>query len=442
MTHSARFVCAILTCLALQGSPARTAEPVSRPTFVFPIRVEGVRLVAADGRVWPAFGRSEFALAWHGYHDRWTLVDQLLDRDRAEGFTYVRVFGMLSWLEPTWEPWSDPERYWRAWDELANRARERNLVVWFTVFADWNRLAGVSPARFADTAHRAASYARRHANVVVEIANEWYVNGLSPEQVREAGAIIRSAGYEGILFGSTPDHAETPRSGELASGEATRLVTGPPFNAVTLHSRRDDGHGGWEHVKEIRDAIAFAESMRKPIVLGEPMGFDFRPRQGIYDDSPVRALGAMLAAWIGGASGYCYHADGGLWSKLEGYPGEDLMRVFWTLPLATNPGAWTFVNGHWPDAPITSATGFLGEPTVARGPYRIYGATSSSGDYVAIAFGGRPPWTLKAQRTVDLQRYGENGRLIDPKPVSLKPGDVLQERGRDLLILVGKLRGS
>lgn len=275
--------------------------------------------------------------------------------------------------------------------------------------------------------------------MILEVVNEWYINGLSPDEVRAAGRLIREGGYSGVLAGSTPADPSVEPDGGRA--DDARAFAGEPFNLVTLHTRRDHGYGGWEHVKEERDAIAATSKLGRPIVLGEPMGFATKIRPGVYDQSADRALAAMLVAWVAGAAGYCYHADGGLWSRLETEPGEDRMRLFWSLPVPRSSRGWRFINGHWPDAPINSATGFEGETTFQRGPYRIYGAKETSGvRFFGIVFGGRKPWTLTAQRPIRLVRYDEAGRPIDAEPLALEPGDTITEGRRELLILTGDVQ--
>jgi hypothetical protein len=436
----AALVAAALTTMSLAAKepagPAGTAR-VDRPQFDFPVHVEGKHLVDRSGRHWPAFGRSQFALAWHGYHGRWDRVDMLLDRDRDEGFTYVRVFGMLSWLDPVWEPWTDPDRYWRACEETARRAASRNIVVWFTVFADWNRLPGVSEERFRDMAKRSAAFAISNPNVLLEVVNEYYVNGFSVDRVREGGRLMRDAGYQGVLAGSAGYHPTVDRA-RNSPDEDLRAFAGGPFDLVTIHTHRTHGHHGWQHVKEVRDSIESAASLGLPLVIGEPIGFDFKPDPGRYDNSPTRALASMLAAWVSGAAGYCYHADGGLWSHPERYPGEELMHLFWELDAPRGEG-WEFVNGHWPDAPVTSRSGFSGDPGFRHGPYRIYGATSRDGRYFAVAFGAVLPWMLEARRPIALVRHDAAGIRVDDHPLPLEAGNILFEDRHQLLILSGSL---
>jgi hypothetical protein len=186
-----------------------------------------------------------------------------------------------------------PDQGRAALPRLLELAAARRLLVEIVALAD---TAGV-PMDFERHVKEVGAIAARHANALVEIANE----PAHPTQDTR----LHQADTLRVLAALVPDVVPVA----LGSAEYGDGFAGGDY--VTYHFPRDTGDDGWGHVRKLADGATLVDRWAKPVVSDEPIGAGERFVAGRRDDDPRRFAGAALLTRFAGLHP-TFHYEGGL----------------------------------------------------------------------------------------------------------------------------------
>lgn len=139
--------------------------------------------------------------------------------------------------------------------------------------------------------------AARHANAILEIANE-PVHPSQSADVQRADVLARL-------------RTRVPREVPVALGSVERGDGFAAGDYVTWHVPREDRLEGWGHVLAIAQGADIVRRWNKPVVSDEPIGAGARYEPGRRDDTPTRFRAAALLTRLAGL-GATFHYERGL----------------------------------------------------------------------------------------------------------------------------------
>lgn len=433
---------------APQPTPTPTVTPQPTPTPApthrrsGAVRPAGVSSVQDDAGAWNALGTSLFWAIW-GEANEPARLEQNLAFAASSGFDYIRILGMVgtdSWRDRAIDPKSPS--YWATVDALLNRLERHGLRAQVTVFADAQAMMPDMGERevFADT-WAAKVESRRDRFVYVEVANEYWQNGLSLEELR--GLARRMNARTDVLIaasspacGSYPEGSPAEWQKELedgkidtaeqgrrvaCAGEWTSLYGSGAADLMTFHFDRDvsKADGSWRPVRQPWEMQfgAFATGVKR-YANQEPIG----PESSVAaDDNPERLTMAAVITWLSRGAFYTLHTGAGI--RGGGQADRDRGRSvdLWDVAnIRTTAAALEGVrkilpamqdcspkNGHWSDAPMRVSN--LDAVT------RAYQTICSDGTFVATLIGVRAPVTLELQRAgvADFSWYSWTGEYLN-----------------------------
>src|SRR5687767_13153431 len=227
-----------------------TAAPGGAPTApVQHLKISGTHFVRPDGRPFAWRGITAFQLLEMEAGGRGAEADAYLKWAAAERLTVVRVLAMAKHLFTL-----EPERGVKALDALLARAARHGLFVEVVALADTQEYPVDIPAHVK----RVGEICARHANALIEIANEPY-HGTQRAEVHDPGYLARLR---------TEIPATVPTA--LGAGDYPAVIGAGDF--VTVHYPRSVSHAGWGWVAGLKDASAHVRQTRKPVIDNEPIG--------------------------------------------------------------------------------------------------------------------------------------------------------------------------
>lgn len=356
--------------------PGPTPGPVPPPpppgTWLPPqevtgnIRISGRTFRNPDGSIYPWKSASDFRLLQ--YHYDGTDISPILADRLGEGANMVRVFGMYSGSIGVFDPSAYPNYYVNL-PGFADLLASTGLNLELTVFADAQNLPNFNELS-EQRAHllRVRDALISRSNVVLELCNEPFQNGVTPSSHTRPVGLLSSAG-------SGQD--ETP---DL-----------PPWDYAGFHAPRDA-----EWPRKAHNAKDIADYLGRPVINDEPMGAAEAAIPGSRSDVPndfyyFAATGMLLAG------GGTFHSSNGVQSQIWQPTTRLCAQSFYgglnAIPLDITTG--TYTRGPLSDCPIQH-TDALALRTYAR-----YNATTAvcvvvrpAAGWVAIAQGG---WTIDSQ---------------------------------------------
>ena len=425
--------CSAFTPVPTPPTPPTPTPPIVEPPIVIPplpplpvgrqgaVRLEGRAFADADGP-WLAAGTTLFWALWGEKHDPERLEQNLAWLAEA-GADYVRILGMVgseSWADRVIDP--DAADYWTTVEKLDARLARHGLRFQITVFADAQAMMPNTIARpgFLD---RWVQYANAHPHrvTVIEIANEYWQNGLDLDELvrlttraNAATSVLVAPSAPGC--GTYPE-GETPDAvrcrAEWAALAAVSDLMGPHFDRNIGTS-----DGVWRPVRQPWEMLFTPPA--KAYVNNEPIG----PQSSVAaDDGPDRLYMAAAVTWLTGGAAYTLHTGAGI----RGGGKFDLERGrsanLWEVPRIADTWAGlrairallpprlsncTAKNAHWPDAPLSV------DPTTL---VRAYQAVCSDGTFVALPIGVQTGGTIFTTR-VPLELDGRTLAAGDSLPLS------------------------
>lgn len=277
--------------------PAPTPTPApSSPPGPYPapqpgtgnLRISGTHFYKPDGSLYRWKSATDFLL-YKRYLDGEAIGGILTDRT-AQGATMVRVLGMASNIadfDPT-----DYPTYLTSLPTFAGVLAAAGLDLEFTVFADAQLIPGfdtLAEQRRWLQSVRDALIAQ--PNVVIELANEAWQNGVIPEQHTPVVGLLGTSGSANI------------------DGGGPNL---PPWDWGTIHPPRDA-----EWFRKAKDAIEYSDLLLRPCISDEPMGANEVAISGRRDTDPDHFYWFAAISMLLGA-GATFHSEDGIFSRVWG----------------------------------------------------------------------------------------------------------------------------
>ncbi len=322
---------AVIACTTTEQS----SDPRARH-----LQITGTGFRTATGEPFAWRGISAFRLAEMIAHGKRDEADAFLRWAASRRLTVVRVFTMARHLFQL-----APEDGIRALPELFEMAARRGIHVEAVALAD---TAALKPDA---TAHVTAvgQIASRHANALVEIANE-------PAHPTQVGAVHEARELR-RLASLVPDAVPV----SWGSAEDDEAFAGGDY--ATFHFPRSQGSNPWGHVLALSRGAALVGSWKKPVISDEPIGAAPAAIAGRRDDDPGRFRAAALLSRLAGL-GATFHYEQGLQARI---PTGQEARCFeawseaWSLLPAGIEQEGTFYEAGHPSAAVaafdrTSAT--------------------------------------------------------------------------------------
>jgi hypothetical protein len=280
-----------LSCaLAIVGLIACTSASHSSPAAG--LRVSGTSFQQSSGEVFHWRGISAFRLVEMVAHGNRAEAAAFLDWAASRKLTVVRVFTMARHLFQL-----APGDGVRALPELLQMAAARGLHVEVVALVDTADVATDIDAHVKAV----GAIAARHANAVVEIANEpahptQAMTIHDPRELRRLAALV-PAGVP-VSFGSAEDN-EAFAGGHYA----------------TFHFPRSGERTAWGHVLALAKGAALVKSWNKPVINDESIGAAATAIPGRRDNDPDRFRAAALLSRMAGL-GATFHYEQGLQAKI------------------------------------------------------------------------------------------------------------------------------
>jgi hypothetical protein len=331
--------------------PEPEPEPQPEPVSLSPIRVDGRRLVRADGRPWVWRGATAFRLVELVAHGRESDAVAWLQWARGCGFNVARVLTMCRGMFSL-----SPEDGRAALARTLDLARQHGIWLHVTCLADTRAIWQDQ----TDTTGRVWRLARDHVagvgvicaaadNVaLVEVANEPY-HPTQADAVHDVTALRAWAA-------TVP--SPVVALGAAADDEDDTHADGA--NAVTVHL--DRGRDEWNMVRRVREIEALSSAAVAPALNTEPIGFAEQGRAGSRSANPsiAAAFGALSRVFDVPST---WHSDSGLHCTIPGPQQEMCARAFVAgTQLVPDGAALSFRNTGWPNSPVTRARFAEGEP--------------------------------------------------------------------------------
>ncbi len=301
-------VALLLVCGGLAGSirTSLTPQPPA-PRHLVP---SPTIFLKADGRPFQWRGITAFGLLADIARGRDVSARQYLAWAASRGLTVVRVLATAKHLFDL-----TPEDGIRALPKLLEMAAALGLHVEVVALAD----TADRPMDEAAHVRAIGAIAMKHANAIVEIANE-PAHPTQNRRLHDARELKRLAS---LVPGVVP----------VAWGSAEEDPAFAGGGYATMHFPRSSGSEGWGHVLALARGAALIEDWRKPVVSDEPIGAGEAFIAGRRDNDPARFRAAALLTRLAGL-GSTFHYEGGLQGRVpSGRELEcfDAWNESWTL---------------------------------------------------------------------------------------------------------------
>jgi hypothetical protein len=256
------------------------------------LRVDGARLVDADGRRFDWRGITAFRLLEFIAHGRERDAIAFLDWASSQKLTVVRVFVMAHHLFQL-----KPQEGIASLPRLLELAAARRLYVEVVALADTAEIA----LDLDQQVKAVGAIAAAHANALVEIANEpWH-----PTQDKRLHDPVLVKRLAGLIPPSVP----------VALGSAEGDPRYAEAGYATWHSPRASGDDGWRHVTALSQGAKLMADWKKPVISDEPIGAADVVIPGRRDNAPGRFAAAGALTGLAGL-GATFHYEGGLQAKI------------------------------------------------------------------------------------------------------------------------------
>lgn len=295
--HRVILIALVLSIAACRGSsvpeaPLSQAPQATPAARVSPhLRTQRTAFARADGSVFEWRGISAFALIEQIASGRSAEAESYLAWAANQKITVVRVLVMAQHLFKL-----SPEQGRASLPRLLEMAAAHGLHVEIVALAD---TAGAS-INFEQHIKDVGAIAARHANALVEIANE-------PGHPTQDAKLHQAATLESLA-------ALVPEQVPVALGSAEYGDAFAGGDYATFHFPRDTGDDGWGHVQKLAEGASLVERWRKPVVSDEPIGAGEHFVAGRRDDDPRRFAAAGLLTRVAGLQP-TFHYEGGLLAR-------------------------------------------------------------------------------------------------------------------------------
>ena len=349
----------------------------------------------------------------------------------AQGFDYIRILSMVDWdgkqIAPVgfnsyfgyWvDGWSD---YWQQFRDCIDIAYDEfGLRTEVVCFASADTVMTSDAARYAHLDGIIANIGGRdHKVIFIEVANEYWQNGLTFDQVRAYGAYLNSR--TGRLIALSASGGDDNSLSALYNGSAADIAT--------EHFERDvwSEEGGWLPVRDCWSVVGLAGV--PPCTSNEPVG----PGSSVNtENDPIKLVSAACFAWTAGLPGYVFHSTAGVAGdkRFENMSGpSDYKYVKSIMPAAL--ASWNRNDGLEAAAPFTvycngvANTYWTSNPGASTGCHRNIGARKDDEFlcYPQGILGGGV--TLQAREQLNFTVYNPMTGAVVMGPITKNPGESL-----------------
>ena len=364
--------------------------------------------LADDSGPYLGLGASLFWAAWAYKFDPGKL-EQNLQFLADSGFNYIRALGVVGDVdeEDYWDG-REIDFNWPDYDDVIAGVTDLawdqyGLRVQWTLIGDGQVTVPSTEEKYAlADAFLDMSKGREHKIVLLETANEYWLNGFPGDEglgeLRDLTAYLR-AGTDILVAASAPDGHECE--------DAQKIYDGCVADMATIHFDRDiwKTEGSWRPVRQPWEH----QFCDLPVgINNEPIG----PGASVNTEfDPVKLVAGAVVTYLSSLPMHVFHSNAGV----LGF--EDLMGMagassFSQLPvlLAPDLSSWESVNAHWGNAPFQVFAGDadglypdlmwvdLQDPT--SGVVRAYGAISGK-DFVVFPIGILGSVTMAPRQGMD-----------------------------------------
>lgn len=211
-----------------------------------------------------------------------------------EGFNYIRILSMVNWTGQQILPsWPD---YWDQLRQLVDRAYDDyGMRTQITIFADAQYIMPSQGQRVHHVEDLLTEVVagREHKIILIEVANEYWQNGLTIDEVKQLGTIL-AYNTPVLVALSSPEGGKVGIPG---------LYDGTDADVATVHFSRQ---GAWTSVFDCMDVYDYADI---PVSSNEPVG----PGSSVYsEENPRKLLMAAAIAWGSNLPMYVFHSRPGI----------------------------------------------------------------------------------------------------------------------------------
>lgn len=298
------------------------------------LQIRGTRFIDSTGAPFRWRGITAFRLVEMVAGGREREAVAFLDWAAQNRITIVRVLAMATHLFQL-----RPDEGTAALPRLLELAAARKIAVEIVALAD----TAAAPVDLESQVRAVGAVAGRHANALVEIANE----PAHPTQDRR----LHDPAFVEKLARLVPDAVP------VALGSAEENAAYARGEYATYHFPRHSSHDGWGHVLALVEGAAFVTAWGKPVVSDEPIGAAAQFVAGRRDNQPGRFRAAAALTRLTGMDA-TFHYEGGLQARVPSGRELDCFRA-WRAGVDMMDGlpeGGRFVQGRDLD-PIARASG-------------------------------------------------------------------------------------
>ena len=272
---------------------AESAENASVvPRGPGPLRIDGTRFVAPDGRTFQWRGITAFRLVDYVADGQDNVAEQYLAWAGRQGLTVVRVLTMMGGQFDL-----RPEDGRRALPRVLELAAKSGLYVEVVAFAGTADI----PVGLQEHVDGIARILVAHPNGLLEIANE-------PVHPSQSADVQKPEVLKSLA-------ARVPAGVPVALGSIERGDGFGDGGYITWHAPRESGRGGWAHVLALAEGVDLLARWKKPVISDEPIGAGAAFQPGRRDDAPQRFRAAALLTRLLGL-GATFHYEAGIQARV------------------------------------------------------------------------------------------------------------------------------
>jgi hypothetical protein len=350
-------------------APKPEPVPVPQPSLRGRLRVEGRRLVGADGQPFAWRGVTGFRLLELTSSGRIAEATWFLEWARQTGFNVVRVLGMCKGmfsLSPTFGAYS--------LGELLDLAAAHGLYLHVTALAD---TASYPDLDYGAHVEALGSVCAQHENVaLLEASNEPY-HGSQASAVHDVANLQRWA-------------ARVPQGVLVALGASAEDESREMDDAPVIVAHLDRGRDPWNMARRVRELETLSADSGRYVINSEPIGAAETDQPGRRSADPAihAAFGALSRIFGVGST---FHCEAGLQAVVPGPVQQACAAAFIAgTRIVPDDVALEFRNARWPDSPVKDARFAEGPPKPDTCVRAYSGISGNAGVLALVGVSGDP----------------------------------------------------
>lgn len=350
----------------------------------------------------------------HAYQNDKAKLDRNLKFLKENGFDYVRALGALS-RQPL-----PADNFWANHQMYSEHPTHAIDIAGLTDYAydkfglriEWTLFGGAFDFDYAQKQSLvdrflAMSKGREHKIIHFEIANEYWQNGFTAQEVNQLTKYMNDR-TNILVAASAPFGIE----------DVPTLYGGNVADIGTWHFDRDTSKadGYWRPVRQPWE-YQFTDGMPKAGSNNEPIGCG---SSVVSDCDPMRMVMGALNTYVSGLPLHVYHSSMGV-RGIEDFTqiNQSATTAFKNIRkyLPDNLTNWSLQNAHWVDYPFIGDN--IGEmSTTSSGAVRAYGALAGE-SFIIFPIGIMNYLDIKPKKAMHVDIYHPiSGALIQSKELA------------------------